>query len=662
VSRYLGSEDDVRELQPRIKVVYAAILTVAAILSARLWFLQIIQGSELREYSEKNRLKETKIRAPRGLLLDREGRILVDNSLGFDVTITPQYVMNLKKIAQDISPIIKIPIDKIVSDVEKSRRKNGPFMPVRVKDNLTLDEVYRVERLKIEHPGLDVEKTILRYYPLDENGAQLFGYVGEVSKKQLESLNKKRPAGQKLNQGDIIGQSGIEDAYDEILRGADGLQLLEVDAHGRSSRGSKDEFMGVKSVKAVPGNNILLTIDKDIQIAAHKAMLEQKDRLGPRIGGVVALTAEGEILAWVVAPSFNPNKFARGIAADIWKELVDHPFKPLRNKIAQDHFSPGSTFKPFVALSALQEGIITERTIVSAPGQMSYGNRIYHDSLKQGHGEINVTRAIESSSNVFFYKMGISLGIDNIAKYAFLLGLGQKTGVSFSNEAQGLIPTKEWKQKTMGEPWQPGENLSNAIGQGFVLTNLLQLAMAYNAIGLEGLLYKPIVVRKITDPEGHTVKEFSTELVRDASKANADGVFISKQNFQIVKRGLEQVANGPHGTARWWKIPGIPFAGKTGTTQVMSFRADDIYTKCETRPIQLRHHGTFIGYAPADKPEIVVAAMTEHSCHGNTGSVPVIRDIMLAYFKKYKPELMKNKLSVGELSPRAAREAEEVEE
>jgi len=641
MSGFIGSEEDARDLQPRFKVAYPALAIVSLLILSRLWYLQVMEGHELRLYSEKNRIKETKIYAPRGLILDRDKQVLVDNVTGFDATITPQYTNNLDETAVFVGDILERSPDEIVTLVKRSRRQNGPFFPVVIKENLSLDEVFWLERGRIDFPGMKVVRRILRYYPLDENGAQLFGYVGEISKKQIESMNKKYDGRVVLDQGDMIGQSGLEEIWDLELRGRDGLNFIEVDAHGRESTSDASKLFELKPRPEVPGNNLVLTIDKDIQMAAFKAMREQNDRVGPRIGSLVVMRSDGQILAWVSLPSFNPNKFSRGISSDLWKELVNDPFKPLRNKVIQDHYPPGSTIKPLVAIAALQEKAVTENTIVSAPGQMRYGNRTYHDSLKQGHGDINIRQAIESSSNIFFYKMGIQLGIDDIAKYVMKLGLGQKTGINLNNEVTGNFPTKEWKLKAMGEPWQPGENLSNAIGQSFVLASILQMAVAYNAVALEGKVYRPYLVKEIVNPDGKVMAEFQPQLVRDITVPGDEGVSVDPKHIRSVKDGLWRVANGQRGTARWWKIPGVEFAGKTGTSQVQSFDADEIYVKCEGRPLKQRHHGAFIGYAPAEAPAITVAALTEHSCHGSTGSVPVVRDVMRAYFEKYDPQRLK---------------------
>jgi penicillin-binding protein 2 len=263
-------------------------------------------------------------------------------------------------------------------------------------------------------------------------------------------------------------------------------------------------------------------------------------------------------------------------------------------------------------------------------------------------------QAIEKSSNIFFYKMGIALGVDKMAGYTRLLGLGSITGIDLPREIPGNIPDSQWKKNTYGEEWQPGENLTTAFGQGFVNTTLLQLTLGYNAIGTEGKVYKPFVVKKIIDQEGKTLSEFLPTLVRDASQKSASGFHIDKSTFKIVKEGMRLVANSDRGTARHWKIPGVEMAGKTGTAQVQNFSADQIYVKCETRPMKTRHHGWYVAYAPADNPEITVGVFAEHACHGSTGGAPIVRDVILAYFKKYHPDIIAKGIEMAKNKPKKA--------
>ncbi len=635
-------EENSKDFQPRYKFLYIVLGLVGLLLIGRLWLLQIIQGQELREYSERNRVKEVKRPAPRGLILDRDGRVLVDNLPGFETTISPQYAVQLEKTAEAVSTILNIPAAKIIKDVKTSKIRNGPFRAVRIKDNLTIDEVYRLKMLRWDHPGLNINEVIVRHYPLGPNGAQLFGYVSEISKAQIERYNQKYKGQFIFEQGDLIGKQGLEEQWETMVRGIDGLSFVEVDARGREAVTETTRFLGFEPTPEIPGNNLILTIDRDIQEAAYKAM-QREDAIGPRIGGLVAIKNNGEVLAWVNTPSFDPNQFATGISSQQWSQLINDPFKPLRNKVIQDHYSPGSIFKPFVALAALEENVISPTSLINSPYQFKFGRRIYHNHTRTNYGNINVSQALEVSSNVFFYKMGISLGINNMSKYAKALGIGSKTNILLANEVSGLMPTEEWKKEALGEEWQPGENLSNAIGQGFVLTTPLQMALAFNAIGLEGQVYRPFLVKQVISNQNQNLKTFNAELLRDVSVPEKEGQkpLLSKRSFEAVKKGLELVANGDRGTARWWKVPGIKMAGKTGTVQVRSFSADQIYDKCNERPIQQRHHGWFVAYAPSDKPEITVAVLAERACAGSSGGAPVVRDVIQAYMEKYHPEWVK---------------------
>lgn len=631
----MGDEQS-KEYASRFKYVYGMIGILAAVFFVRLWFLQVIQGSELRAFSEKNRIKETKIQAPRGMILDRENRILVENLPGFEVTLQPQYTTELEKTAEVLSQVLKIPAPRIVTLVQRSKRQNGPFRPVRIKDHLSRDEVFLLKLLRMDHPGLEISETVVRSYTLGPNGSQLFGYVSEVSKRQLPALNAKYKE-PRFQQGDLVGKAGLEEVYDTDIRGEDGVSIVQVDAKGREAAVSDvPSFLGSlgRTLEATPGNSLVLTVDRDLQEVAHKAMADRG-----RIGAVVAMSNLGEILAWVNGPSYDPNVFSMGVTSETWSQLINDPFKPMRNKVIQDHVPPGSTFKALVALAGLEEKVITERTTHYCPGFLNFGRRPYHCHLKKGHGEVNVTQSLEQSCDVFFYKAGIQLGIDRIAKYASLFGLGKKTRINLMNENSGLVPTSDWKKASYGEEWQPGENLVHAIGQGFWLTTALQMAVAYNAIGTEGEIVRPFVVRKMMDPSGQLVREWKPEVLANVGPEGNSPLKVSAKSFQIVKEGLRMVVNGSRGTAARHKIKGMEMSGKTGTVQLRAFAADQIFQKCDSRPVAQRHHGWFVAYAPSHKPEIVVAVLAEHACSGSGGAGPIAKDIVDAYVKKYHPEL-----------------------
>jgi penicillin-binding protein 2 len=642
MSDYLPSgEIEAKDYQPRYRLIYSLIGVTFLVFALRLWILQVVNGAELRQFSEQNSIRETKIPAPRGIVYDRNGEVLVENLPGFEVNLSPQYVTNLEETAEALGLALNIPASTVMQQVQKSRRINGAFRPVRIKENLTRDDIFNIEVLKQDYTGIDIKETVLRAYPLKENGAQFFGYVAEISKRQLPRLNEKFLArGVKFQQGDLIGTIGLEEIYDLDLRGKDGISVAQLDAHGREAFGDPMGLLGSMGgiTPATPGNNVILTIDKDIQEAAWKAFIE-----GNRIGGAIAMKANGEILAWVSAPSFDPNEFSTGISPDLWRRLVNDPDKPLRNKPIQDHNSPGSTFKPLIAMSALAEGVITPNTIVSCPGVLRFAGRPYHDHLRGGHGNLNVTQAVERSSNVFFYKMGIALGIDKMFKVCDAFGIGRKTGIELLGERAGLMPSNQWKKNTIGEEWQPGENLSVAIGQGFVLSNPLQMAVAYNAIGTEGKVVKPFVVKRVLSAENKLIREFEPTVVRDLTDPSSE-FHIKKDVFKSVKEGLRLVVNGERGTARASRLNYIEIAGKTGTSQVMNFSADQIYASCEARPKYQRHHGWFIGYAPADNPEIAFGVLAEHACHGSSGAAPIAKAMVAAYVTKYRPEWLERDL------------------
>jgi penicillin-binding protein 2 len=415
-----------------------------------------------------------------------------------------------------------------------------------------------------------------------------------------------------------------------------------VDARGREIAAlGKDQILGSypETTDYVPGRNMTLTIDKDLQKIAYDSMMANK-----RIGSVVAMNPQsGEILTMMNSPSFDPNNFSTGISPDTWAGLVNDPFKPMRNKVIQDYFPPGSTFKAVVAIAAIEEKIINPYTTFFCPGFLKFGKRPFHCWKPSGHGSVNVYGALEKSCDVFFYHLGLMLGIDRIAKYARKLGLGAKTGILLDGERGGLIPDSEWKKRTLGEEWQPGENLSVTIGQGFIATTPLQLLTAYSAIATNGMVYLPYVVSKIQDADGQVRKEFKPKLLHDAQKKDFPGdVSISQATFDIVKRGLGGVFSGEHGTAKAFRIPGLPIAGKTGTAQLFQISAEKIYAHCEKMDIKQRHNGWLIAFAPIEQPRIAIVVHAEHACHG-TAAGPVLHDLMLAYFKKYAPDLLDKK-------------------
>ena len=619
-------EEELREILHRWKWLSWIMAGAGLILISRLWYLQVIYGEKLREYSEINRLKETKIEARRGMIFDRKNNILVDNREDLELAITPQYINQLEEAAQDIAAIIKMAPRHITEKVRKAEKTKGPFRPVLIKKHLSLNQVARLKFLQRDYTGIDIKTAIIRYYPLKKIGAHLLGYLSEITKAQIPEFNKKYGRRFNFQAGDLIGKSGLELTWEYELRGKDGFEFVEVDVYGRKSLSHIASLWSFKPQKPYPGRNLSLTIDKALQEKAHLSFL-RKDRIGPRKGSAIVMKTTGEILAWVSHPSYDPNTFSRRLSPAEWIRLAHDPGKPLRNKVLQDHYAPGSIFKPFVALAGLQEGVITEKTLIESPSKMVFGRRTYHDYRKTGHGAINVISAIEKSANVFFYKLGAKMGIDTISRYARMFHIGKKTNIKLEGEKAGFMPDTKWKKKHLGQSWQAGEDLVHAIGQGFTLVTPLQVAVAYNALATSGKIIQPIVVKKITDMSDKEIKSFSPKVLKNLKKD------IEEKHFQTLQKALTKVVEGASGTARWWKIKGLKMAGKTGTAQVMSFAKDSIYKKCLLRPLEQRHHGWFAAFAPAKNPEITVVVLTEHSCSGSGGSAPIARDIIQAYFK-----------------------------
>lgn len=642
-----GSEELMQANQSRAKKTFIIVSALVLIILVRLWSLQIIQGKKLRAFSDKNTIKEKRVQAPRGNFLDRNGQTLVTSRPGFRLALDPSTFRSQNKkeldiIIGEVSKILEKDPKRVLKNTLRNFRQTGTYNPGVVAKEIDLDQVLKLKELRLKYPKVLVEEVIFRDYPLGESGAQIFGYVSLASKYQIKKMREK---GKIFNLGDQIGQAGLERSLDTTVRGNDGISYVQVDARGRvqTAASSLISYIGLKNVEPKIGNNIILSLDKDLQEEAFKAFY-RTDKTGERKGGIVALNIKGEILAWASNPSFNPDLFQTGISTEAWQKLNSDRFKPLTDKVAQGTYSPGSVFKPLVGLTALHFNEISKYSKVDSPGSIKLGRRTYNDHKKSGHGVVNLSTAIEVSANVFFYKLGIALGVDKMSSIISRLGIGENTGVEFVQESKGLLPTTTWAEKNRSEKWQKGEDLSYAIGQGAVNTTLLQLARGYLTLATKGKVIKPILVKEILNDQGKTVKSFEPELIEDLT--DPTGLGMRKKDFEAVIEGLIKVAHGEKGTARYRSSRKFLMAGKTGTVQVRSFSAEDLFKKCENRPEKFRHHGMFVGFAPAEKPEIVVAALALHSCHGPSGAAPMVTDLLTAYMKKHHPEKFEKKENV----------------
>ncbi len=624
-----SEEDLIKAHKDRADLVGSIMAFFFLVILARLWYLQIYQGERFFQYSLQNRLRKEVVLASRGMVYGRNDELLIHNVPRFDVIVTPQYLKNRKETLKKLSKVLGMNVQSIEKILKKNRGQ-ARYRPITIKKNLSLKEVAVIETENNKMPGVQVRTFVSREYKDREIGAHLLGYISEIDQKQLKQYRKRDNYHYKL--GDFIGQAGIEEKFDLQLRGVDGYEFVEVDALGRRRRNSTSNTLlgGIENKDARPGNNIRLTIDRELQVKSFQA-LENK------VGSVVAIDINtGEVLAMVSRPSFDPGEFSRSISRDNWTRLVEDENNPLRDRTIQEHYSPGSTFKTFTAIAALEEGIVRPEQEFMCKGTYRLGRRTYHDWKKSGHGMTDVYKALKRSVDVYFYLLAVQLDIDVLARYAKNFGLGRKTGIGLSQETSGLIPTREWKKKRNGEDWQVGETLSCVIGQSYVLVTPLQLAIAYAAVANGGTLFRPYLIREIFSPSGEIVKRYDPEIVGK--------VEVSEKILKVIQKGLYKVVNEEGGTAWWYRGQGIQMAGKTGTSQVRSMTKNELFSKCEEMPYRDRHHGIFVGYAPYHDPKIAVAAVIEHGCHGSKAAAPVVRDVIQIYMKKYHPDIYRENI------------------
>ena len=587
------------------------------VLLLRLSFLQIYQGDKFNKLSDSNRFKKQVLIAPRGRILDRSAKVLVGNRPVYQLIISINSKTSLDERLKKISDIIKVPVQTLKNRIELSKRKYSPVHPVVLIDEMPVRIAHQIIQLMWDYSDIQVQLAEKRVYSLKENGSQIFGFIGAISKNEVQELRKKN---KRIYLSDIVGKSGLEKLYDEELKGENGFSMVEVDAQNRVFiENSKHPFSSFK-IDPRRGKDISLTLDKDLQSFVLKA-LKRKDSLYPRTGSVVVMKTNGEILSLLSDPGFDPNIISSSIDKELWQKWSSKDSKVFINKAFQENYSPGSVFKPFVGLAGLQEGLITEKSLIDSKAIFKLGNKTFHDHNRFGYGKINLVTAIERSANTFFYQLANKLGVDKMNYYAEMFGFGKKTKIKLPGEISGLLPSPNWK-KRLHKSWQKGDTINMSIGQGDLLTTLLQLTVAYNAIATEGLIVKPFIIK--TDKNGAVGQSVILDSLTDR---------IDRKHFVTLKKALKQVVGGSQGTARWYKLPFVSFSGKTGTAQVVSLDSANLYKDCSQLPKQYRHHGWFISYAPSDDPEIIVSVFTEHSCSGSKGSASVAHDIIQYYFK-----------------------------
>ncbi len=587
----------------RLTRMLIIVLIAFAVIMSRLAYLQVIQGRELRKISENNSIRLQDIDAPRGLIFDRNNLLMVDNRPCFNLYVVLKDAKPLARTIEKLAHLINEPLEELMAPIVESK-KRGAYAPILLKEDVGRDALAAVEVHKYDLPGIMVYVSTRRHYIYGLHAAHLLGYMGEITPGELRDAPSEDYKG-----GDYIGKFGIEKAYEGFLRGKRGGRQVEVNATGQVVR-------VINTVEAEPGQNIVLTIDSKLQ---HKA----EEMLKGEAGSAVAIDPDnGRILAMVSSPSFDPNHFVSGMTRDRWKELISNPLRPLENKAIQSEYPPASTYKIVTAIAGLEEGVINAETTFYCPGFYRYANRPYRCWKRGGHGEVDVVKALAQSCDVFFYQVGIAVGVDRLAKYANSLGLGFPTQINLDHESRGLIPTSAWKYKRFGVPWQGGETLSIAIGQGFDLVTPLQLAVMAATVGNGGTRYKPFVVEKIMDDQGEVTFQGTPEV--------ADKTVVHPSTLALVHKGLWDVVNSQRGTAYASRIQGLEFSGKTGTAQVIGLPKEGDAKKLENADLY-KDHAWFVAYAPSENPKIAVAIMIEHGEHGASAAAPIAREMIKNY-------------------------------
>jgi penicillin-binding protein 2 len=583
--------EDLRSVQARLLALQYLMIAALTLLIGYFWYLQVLRGRHFRDLADSNLRRAVPIAAPRGHLLDRKGRVLVENRASFNIVVTPAHGESVDATVVRLAEVLGSGEAHIR---ERLARRDAPFRPVVVKTDASLADVAALEARHLEIPEASVEVVPLRSYPLASAAAHSLGRVGEVSDRQLQSAEFAD-----LAPGDLVGQAGVESQYNRSLMGRDGLRRLIVNSRGM-------EVAETERQPPVDGPNLTLTLDSDLQKAMDLAFQG-------RAGSAIALDPEtGEILAMTSTPGYDPNIFSTGVEPALWSRLSTDPATPLMNRVIQGQYAPGSLFKVVVAMAALEEGIITPQTTFYCPGYLSIYNTVFHCHKAAGHGVLNLERALQQSCNVFFWELGVRLEIERIARYAKMLGLGAVSGVDLPHEAAGLIPSPEWKERTQKTKWYGGETVSVAIGQGQVTVTPLQMARVA-AFMATGRLPRPHLVKAIGGVAVPTPEPLELP--------------IKPSTLAAIRQGMRAVV-GEQGTGWRAQVAGVAVCGKTGSAQVVAHAVLARHAAVQS----YLPHGWFIAFAPQERPRIALAVLVEHGGSGGEAAAPVAHEILARFF------------------------------
>ncbi|MEQ1910204.1 MAG: penicillin-binding protein 2, partial [Vicinamibacterales bacterium] len=591
-----------QRFEVRLSALQYVIAGLFAVLVGSFWVLQIAQHDRYQEMAENNHQRTLPLRAPRGVVFDREGRVLVENRHSFSISIVREHTKDINRTVSLLSSVLGLQ-ESSVRDIVERHKREPSYRPIVVVQDATLAQVAAVSarRLDTELPGVVVEQVPTRQYP-STLASHLFGYVGEVSDAQVATADE-------LRSGDIVGQAGIEKTYNPMLMGLDGARRVVVNSTGR-------EIRILEEVRPTEGQRLQLTIDYDLQKAVEDAFAVS----GFNGAAVILDPNDGGVLAFASLPSYDPNAFAAGIDRSTWAALTSDEERPLNDRGIQGTYSPGSTFKMAVALAALEEGIITPDFTVNCPGSANFYGRDFKCWKHSGHGGMDLAHAIQNSCDVYFYTIGNMLGVDKINKWATLLGLGVKSGIDLPNERQGLVPSTTWKRERLKEKWYAGETISVAIGQGQVSVTPVSMAVYMATLANGGTRVTPHLLKAVDQGEGWK------PMPPPAPQSKID---INPEKLQAIRDGLWMAVNQPPGTGATARIEGHDVAGKTGSAQVIS-NAGRLASR-STR--NLRDHGWFVFFAPRDNPKIAGVIFTEHGIHGGNAA-RISHHVLETFFAK----------------------------
>src|SRR5688500_5325924 len=603
--------DERRSLTMRLSSLQYIVAVIFSVLAVAFWVFQIAQHQKFRQMAEENHLRRLPLPAPRGVLFDRHGKVLVENHSTFNIALVREQSKDLDQTFHALA-LATGADEALMHETVNRRRREPSYRPIVLIENATREQWFAVAARKTELPGIIYQPVPTRKYPT-AMAAHLFGYVGEVTEAQLTSAEY-----QGIEPGTVVGHAGVEKALNKLLMGTDGAREVIVNSLGRE-RG--------KPLREDPpreGTRVQLTIDADLQKAAEdgfKHYGELYSGEGYNGAAIVLEPNTGEVLSLVSLPAYDPNQFAVGLDRTTWTSLRDDKLRPMQNRALQGTYSPGSTFKLVVATAALEEGLASPDYRVFCPGGATFYGRYFQCHLKGGHGSVDMRHAIEKSCNVYFYTLGNMLGVDRIHKWASLLGLGEKNNIDLPNEVKGLVPSTEWKRRVHKEKWYAGETISVAIGQGQVNVTPLSLAVMMMTVANGGTRYTPHVFKAVDENDGRGWRPVPTP--PPLSKAE-----MKSSTVQALHDGLWMAVNGA-GTAGRARIQGRDVSGQTGTAQVISLTGAQA-ARCK---IELRDHGWFVFFAPRDKPELAGVIFAEHAEHGYYGA-SIAKHIIETYYAK----------------------------